>query len=164
MTSAGAEKDWVCSPSSETHQQQQLASTPQANHLWQHQQQQECLMLIFLGSSSNQLVHLRPTIFGSSKLQCLTLIFLSSSSSKLVHLRPIIFGSSKLQCLTLTNLPISPSTILEWEGYNPDAVIKRTKSISKDDSQMSGKREIFKSHCFWEKMAVEQRNKTISLF
>ncbi len=98
---AGAEEDWDRSPSSETRQQQQLASTPQANHLWQHQQQQECLMLIFLGSSSNQLVHLRPTIFGSSKLQCLTLIFIGSSSSELVHLRPIIFDSSKLQRLTL---------------------------------------------------------------
>jgi hypothetical protein len=61
--------------------------------------------------------------------------------------------------------PSTPSApIPEWDGCNLDAVMKRLKSISKEELDSVGRREFYKSYTSWEKMTVDQRNKTVSYF
>ena len=83
----------------------------------------------------------------------------SLSSTTTTTVRPLLSVNNNL-----TNLSPPYSSIPEWEGCNPDAVMKRLKSISKDDLLLIGKRDFYKSYICWEKMTVEQRNKTLSWF
>ncbi len=63
----------------------------------------------------------------------------------------------------ITNL--QPSTpIPEWDGCKPDAVMKRLKSITKEELTSIGRREFYKLYSSWEKMMLDQRNKTVSYF
>jgi translation initiation factor 2 beta subunit (eIF-2beta)/eIF-5 len=52
--------------------------------------------------------------------------------------------------------------IPEWDGLNPDFIIKRMKAIPKLELQSWGKREFYKSYS--DKLSMEQRNKTLSYF
>lgn len=74
-------------------------------------------------------------------------------------------GARVLANLTNIDNPSPPSSpIREWEGSQPDAVMKRLKSITKDKLESIGRREFYKSYMSWERMTVEQRNKTVSYF
>jgi hypothetical protein len=65
----------------------------------------------------------------------------------------------------VTNLPtMSLHDIPEWDGCNPNFILKRLKAIPKIELQSIGKREFFKSYYSWEKMSLDQRNKTLSYF
>lgn len=152
-------------------QQQQRASTPQPNHLRQQQattshvnlpqqqQQQWALKGSVAANNNNTALHDSVDANNNNTTSQQRRSSSSISSTPNQRIRPLLSNNNNL-----TNLPLSSPTIPEWEGCNPDAVIKRLKLISKDDLQLSGKREFFKSYSFWEKMTMEQRNKTISWF
>lgn len=189
---AVAEDEWECSPPSEMHQQQQLATTSQANHLRQQQQhatasqanhirqqQQQHATTSQANHIRQQQQHATTSLVGCNvpwqqqqqiatynnnatsqqRPQLLPRTSSSNSSSSNQIIRPLLSTNNNL-----LNLPLSSSTIPEWEGCNPDVVIKRLKAISKDDLLVSGKRDFYKSYSLWEKMTVEQRNKSISWF
>ena len=54
--------------------------------------------------------------------------------------------------------------IAEWDNCNPDLVMKRLKLITKEELTSIGKREFYKSYVYWEKMTLDQRNKSLSWF
>jgi hypothetical protein len=59
----------------------------------------------------------------------------------------------------------SAADVPEWDGYNPDFIIKRLKATPPLlELQSIGRREFYKSYNSWGKMTVEQRNKTLSYF
>jgi hypothetical protein len=65
----------------------------------------------------------------------------------------------------VTNLPtMSLHDIPEWDGCNPNFILKRLKAIPKIELQSRGKREFYKSYYSWEKMSLDQRNKTLLYF
>jgi len=60
---------------------------------------------------------------------------------------------------------VQPSdTVPEWDGCNPDCILKRLKSIPKPDLEAIGKREFYKSYNSWAKMTMDQRNKSLAYF
>lgn len=54
--------------------------------------------------------------------------------------------------------------IAEWDNCNPDFVMKRLKLITKEELASVGRREFYKSYVCWEKMTLDQRNKSLSWF
>jgi hypothetical protein len=52
----------------------------------------------------------------------------------------------------------------EWEGLNPDIVLKCLKAVKTDSLRVHGLRDFFKSYSSWVKMTPEQRNKSLSWF
>ena len=54
--------------------------------------------------------------------------------------------------------------IPEWDGCNPDFIMKRMKAIPRLELQSWGKREFYQSYLSWEKMTPDQRNKALSYF
>jgi hypothetical protein len=56
------------------------------------------------------------------------------------------------------------SLIPEWDGCLPDVIIKRLKALDKEELQPLGIKEFYKSYGSWEKMTMDQRNKTVSFF
>jgi len=67
----------------------------------------------------------------------------------------------------VTNLPNgaqSTMDIPEWDGCNPNFIMKRMKAIPRLELQSWGKREFYKSYSSWEKMTPDQRNKALSYF
>ncbi len=54
--------------------------------------------------------------------------------------------------------------IPEWDGCSPDLIIKAMKVLDKEELQCLGQREFYKSYGSWEKLSLDQRNKTISFF
>jgi hypothetical protein len=67
----------------------------------------------------------------------------------------------------VTNLPNgaqSTMDIPEWDGCNPDFIMKRMKAIPRLELQSWGKRELYKSYSSWEKMTPDQCNKALSYF
>jgi len=64
----------------------------------------------------------------------------------------------------ITNTPNTQSIIPEWDGCNPDSVVKSLKVLDKDQLKELGIREFYKSYGSWEKMSIEQRKKVVSYF
>jgi hypothetical protein len=67
----------------------------------------------------------------------------------------------------VTNLPNgaqSTMDIPEWDGCNPDFIMKRMKAILRLELQSRGKREFYKSYSSWEEMTLDQCNKALSYF
>jgi hypothetical protein len=64
----------------------------------------------------------------------------------------------------ITNTPNTQSIIPEWDGCNPDSVVKSMKALDKDQLKELGIRELYKSYGSWEKMSIEQRSKVVSYF
>lgn len=64
----------------------------------------------------------------------------------------------------LTDLSPQQSIIPEWDGCTQDAIIKRLKALDKEQLQSFSIREFYKSYSSWEKMSMDQRNKTVSYF
>ena len=57
----------------------------------------------------------------------------------------------------VTNLPtMSLHDIPEWDGCNPNFILKRLKAIPKIELQSIGRREFYKSYNSWEKMSLDQ--------
>ncbi len=54
--------------------------------------------------------------------------------------------------------------IPEWDGCTQDAIIKRLKQLDEEQLQSLSIREFYKSYGSWEKMTLDQRNKTVSYF
>jgi hypothetical protein len=54
--------------------------------------------------------------------------------------------------------------IPEWDGCNPDHVLRGLKAIPKPELEAIGKREFYKSYTSWSRMTPFQRNKTLSYF
>jgi hypothetical protein len=54
--------------------------------------------------------------------------------------------------------------IPEWDGCSPDLIIKAMKALDKEELQCLGQREFYKCYGSWEKLSLDQRNKTISYF
>jgi hypothetical protein len=66
----------------------------------------------------------------------------------------------------ITNIPNTQETydVPEWNGCNPDFILRRLKAIPREELEAIGKREFYKSYSSWTRMTVEQRNKTVSYF
>jgi hypothetical protein len=74
-----------------------------------------------------------------------------------------ILGDSRegLDELTATASSTTPS---DWDGISPDHVIARLKLIKQDVCEQHGLRPFYKSYTQWEKMTMNQRNKSLAWF
>ncbi len=73
-------------------------------------------------------------------------------------------STARTPLATITNNSNAQSIILEWDGSNPDAIVKRLKAFDKDQLKNLGIREFYKSYGSWDKMTIEQKNKVVSYF
>ena len=186
------EEDWeTSSPSQDHHQQQQSATSqvdtsvniprqqqpsatsriasssvtlPREQQQFLRQQQQRVLNTAATSLDSTTFLRQQQMATNNNtpsqrQLQLLPRNSSSLSSTTTTTVRPLLSVNNNL-----TNLSPPYSSIPEWEGCNPDAVMKCLKSISKNDLLLIGKRDFYKSYICWKKMTVEQRNKTLSWF
>jgi hypothetical protein len=56
----------------------------------------------------------------------------------------------------------SSTTASDWSGVSPDHVIARLKLIKQDVCEQRGLRPFYKSYTLWDKMTMDQRNKSLA--